>query len=63
MREALRTQLWPLPAVGVVLAVVAGVALPELDKRIGSGTGDAATYLFGGGRPPPARCSKRSPGR
>ncbi|WP_236243473.1 DUF2254 domain-containing protein [Streptomyces sp. CC228A] len=49
MREALRTQLWPLPAVGVVLAVVVGVALPELDKRIGTGTGDAATYLFGGG--------------
>ncbi|WP_236244749.1 DUF2254 domain-containing protein [Streptomyces sp. CC210A] len=49
MRESLRTQLWPLPAAGVVLAVIAGVALPELDKSIGSGTGEVAAYLFGGG--------------
>ncbi|WP_338900090.1 DUF2254 domain-containing protein [Streptomyces sp. TG1A-60] len=34
MRDTLRAQLWPLPTLGVTLAVVAGVGLPRVDKRI-----------------------------
>jgi uncharacterized membrane protein len=48
--DALRTQLWPLPALAVVLAVVLGVALPtldaEVDDRLPQGV---AALLFGGG--------------
>ncbi|MFE7899274.1 DUF2254 domain-containing protein [Streptomyces sp. NPDC057424] len=33
MHDTLRAQLWPLPTLGVVLAVVAGVGLPRLDER------------------------------
>ncbi|MFC7987551.1 DUF2254 domain-containing protein [Streptomyces sp. NPDC057336] len=33
MRDTLRAQLWPLPTLGVVLAVVAGVVLPRLDEQ------------------------------
>ncbi|MFE3639081.1 DUF2254 domain-containing protein [Streptomyces sp. NPDC059168] len=50
MRDALRTQLWPLPALGVVLAVAAGVGLPRLDMRIPYEDRPSLTgYLFGGG--------------
>ncbi|WP_250402686.1 DUF2254 domain-containing protein [Streptomyces cellostaticus] len=50
MRDALRTQLWPLPALGVVLAVAAGVGLPRLDMRIPYEDRPAlAEYLFEGG--------------
>jgi uncharacterized membrane protein len=34
MRDTLRAQLWPLPTLGVTLAVVAGVGMPRVDKRI-----------------------------
>ncbi|MEO9222127.1 MAG: DUF2254 domain-containing protein [Mycobacteriaceae bacterium] len=50
LREATRTQLWPVPTLGVALAVVIGVALPRLDVAI---AGDlppfVQSYLFGGG--------------
>ncbi|OIK27930.1 hypothetical protein VT52_008995 [Streptomyces malaysiense] len=50
MRDALRTQLWPLPALGVVLAVTVGVGLPRLDMRILHKVPPAlAGYLFTGG--------------
>ncbi|MFG2415132.1 DUF2254 domain-containing protein [Streptomyces goshikiensis] len=50
MREALRAQLWPLPALGIVLAIAAGVGLPRLDKRILDEVPPSLTgYLFGGG--------------
>ncbi len=50
LRESLRTQLWPLPTAGVVLAVIAGVLLPELDERIDDDLSPVVTtYLFGGG--------------
>ncbi len=50
LREALSTQLWPLPALAVVLAVVAGVGLPLLDERIAGDLPAWLTdYLFGGG--------------
>jgi uncharacterized membrane protein len=48
-RDAIRTQLWPLPTVAVVIAVVLGIVLPRLDGRVDSrlpsGSGQ---YLFGG---------------
>ncbi|KAA0101381.1 DUF2254 domain-containing protein [Mycolicibacterium sp. P1-18] len=33
LRETVRTQLWPLPVVGVVVAVVVAVVMPHLDAR------------------------------
>lgn len=48
--EAFRTQLWPLPAAAVVVALAAGVALPRLDAHFDDGLPDAVSdYLFGGG--------------
>ncbi len=49
-RDALRSRLWPLPALGVVLAAAAGVGLPRLDVRIRHDLPPSVTeYLFGGG--------------
>lgn len=49
-RDALRSQLWPLPTLGVLLAVAAGVGLPRLDMRILRHIPPSLTaYLFGGG--------------
>ncbi|MBV7697841.1 DUF2254 domain-containing protein [Streptomyces sp. TRM70350] len=49
MRDTLRVQLWPLPTLGVLLAVVAGVGLPRLDERIGRNMPSwLQDYLFGG---------------
>ena len=48
-RETVRTQLWPLPVAGVVLAVVAGVLLPRLDAYVDEGLPPwLAALLFGG---------------
>lgn len=50
MRDTLRAQLWPLPTLGVVLAVAAGVGLPRLDARIQHDIPFwLKDYLFGGG--------------
>lgn len=50
VRDSVRTQLWPLPMLGVGLAVVAGVGLPRLDARVDDRLPSSATiYLFGGG--------------
>lgn len=49
-RDTLRTQLWPLPTIGIVLAVALGVLLPRLDARIDDDLPDWVTvYLFSGG--------------
>ncbi|MFE7763853.1 DUF2254 domain-containing protein [Streptomyces sp. NPDC057438] len=49
MRDTVRAQLWPLPTLGVVLAVAAGVGLPRLDARIERDIPPWLTdYLFGG---------------
>ena len=49
-RDALRTQLWPLPVVAVVLAVVLGAALPALDAAVdGQLPRSVAGFLFSGG--------------
>lgn len=48
--DATRTQLWPLPLVGIVVAVAAGVLLPKLDQRIDDDLSDEVkAFLFGGG--------------
>ncbi|MGW8062577.1 DUF2254 domain-containing protein [Streptomyces ziwulingensis] len=49
MRDTLRAQLWPLPTLGVVLAVVAGVGLPRMDERFQHDIPPwLSDYLFGG---------------
>ncbi len=49
-RDALRTQLWPLPILGILVAVVAGLGLPRLDARIDDDLPRWLTeYLFDGG--------------
>ncbi len=48
--DALRSRLWPVPAIGVVSAVIAGVAVPELDGALDQHMPPTlAGYLFGGG--------------
>jgi uncharacterized membrane protein len=48
-RDAVRTQLWPLPTVGVALAVILGIALPRLDGRVDAHLPSwSSQYLFGG---------------
>lgn len=48
--DAFQTQLWPLPVVGVTLALVLGVALPVADARIDDSLPTTfKAYLFGGG--------------
>ncbi len=49
-RNGWRTELWPLPAAGIVLAVALGVGLPRVDRAIDDELPTAVTdYLFGGG--------------
>lgn len=48
--EALRSRLWPVPALGVVTAVAAGIVLPELDAALDAHIPPTLSeYLFGGG--------------
>lgn len=48
--DALRTQLWPLPALAVALAVVMGMALPALDSAVDGDLSEGVTvFLFSGG--------------
>lgn len=48
-RDTARTQLWPLPVMGVVLAVAAGVSLPVLDAYLADGLPQwLSNLLFGG---------------
>ncbi|MEP6561676.1 MAG: DUF2254 domain-containing protein [Nakamurella sp.] len=50
MRDAVRTQLWPVPIVGVAVAVVLGIGLPLLDENVDDVLpGWLTAYLFGGG--------------
>lgn len=48
--DAWRSRLWPVPALGVVVAITAGVALPELDRVLDQQMPQVlSSYLFGGG--------------
>ena len=50
LRDAVRVQLWPLPALGVVLALGLGIVLPRVDARVDDDLPSGVTaYLFGGG--------------
>ncbi|MEZ0494556.1 DUF2254 domain-containing protein [Kineococcus sp. TBRC 1896] len=50
LQEAVRTRLWPLPVIGVTLAVIAGVLLPLLDGAVDEKLPDSVRNLvFGGG--------------
>lgn len=50
LRDTLRTELWPAPTAGVLLALLAGVLLPELDRAVDDNLPAGVTaYLFGGG--------------
>ncbi len=49
-REVWRSQLWPAPTLAALLAVAAGVGLPQLDRHIVNHLPAGVTgYLFGGG--------------
>jgi len=49
VRDAVRTQLWPLPVVGVAVALVVGVVLPRVDGRVdGSLPSWLRSLLFSG---------------
>jgi uncharacterized membrane protein len=47
--RAARTQLWPLPVLGVVIALAIGVVLPRVDRRFdGALPGWLSSWLFSG---------------
>ncbi|XAS77080.1 DUF2254 domain-containing protein [Dermatophilaceae bacterium Sec6.4] len=49
VRDSLRTQLWPIPAIVVLIAVLAGLFIPRLDENIdGNVSGWLDGILFGG---------------
>jgi uncharacterized membrane protein len=48
--EEVRTRLWPLPVVALVVAVAVGTGLPRLDEAVGDDLPSGVTsYLFSGG--------------
>jgi uncharacterized membrane protein len=50
VRESFRSQLWPLPAIGIAVALLLGIALPELDAALDDQLpAFVSDYLFGGG--------------
>ncbi len=49
-RQALRSELWPVPAIGVLVGLVVGIVLPKVDSSIDRHLPHALSqYLFGGG--------------
>ncbi len=45
-----RSRLWPVPALGVVIAFIAGLAIPELDRILDRHIPpESAEFVFGGG--------------
>lgn len=48
--DAWRSRLWPVPALGVVIAIIAGIALPGLDTVLDQYLPQTfEDYIFGGG--------------
>ncbi|MGD9621950.1 MAG: DUF2254 domain-containing protein [Mycolicibacterium sp.] len=49
-QDAWRSRLWPTPTLGVVLAIAAGLGIPELDSALDQQIPSRlADYIFGGG--------------
>jgi len=46
---ALRGALWPIPCLGVVLAIALGVLLPAVDRRLEDPAEHPLEFVFGGG--------------
>lgn len=53
--DSLRTQLWPLPVLAVVLAVFLGIALPAADATVDGGLSENISVLLFSGGPEAAR--------
>ena len=50
VRDGLRTQLWPVPAIGIAIGLALGIGVPRLDAHIDGGlSATFSTYFFGGG--------------
>ncbi|MEO6204888.1 MAG: DUF2254 domain-containing protein [Mycobacteriales bacterium] len=50
VNDAFRSQIWPLPVLGVVVATVLGIVLPSVDARVDDQLASTLTrYLFTGG--------------
>ncbi|MGB7981701.1 MAG: DUF2254 domain-containing protein, partial [Candidatus Nanopelagicales bacterium] len=50
LSDVARTQLWPVPAVAVVLATITGVMLPKVDEQVADELPNVLyDYLFSGG--------------
>ncbi len=48
-RDAFKSQLWPIPTIAVVAALLLGLGLPELDSAVsGHLSGRVSSVLFGG---------------
>lgn len=50
VRDGLRTKMWPIPTVGIMLGLAMGIGLPRLEGRTDDDRSTAAAaWLFGGG--------------
>lgn len=54
-REAFQTQLWPVPVVGIVVAVLVGVGVPLIDAAVDSGIPSGVRAVLFSGGPDAAR--------
>lgn len=50
VRDSVRTQLWPAPTAGILLALLAGVLLPRLDLTVDDLLPGGITELLFGGK-------------
>ncbi|MGY1747763.1 DUF2254 domain-containing protein [Modestobacter sp. SYSU DS0511] len=49
LADQVRGSLWPVPVIGIVLAVSLGILLPAVDDRLTDFGDDPLTFAFGGG--------------
>ncbi|WP_219815716.1 DUF2254 domain-containing protein [Arthrobacter sp. SX1312] len=55
VRESLRVQLWPVPLIAVIIALVLGQALPYLDRQLDDSMPPVVSGILFGGGPEAAR--------
>ncbi|WP_247827397.1 DUF2254 domain-containing protein [Arthrobacter antioxidans] len=55
VRESLRVQLWPVPLVAVILALILGQTLPSLDRHLDDSMPPVVSGILFGGGPEAAR--------